>query len=108
LKLNNPRCTRETLNRLMGLGYSKEESIKQIGAVLVEEIYDIMKNQIPFNEKSYAEKLLLLPNYLERDENEDNETIEIIRTPMNNDPKIGRNKICSCGSGKKYKKCCRM
>lgn len=21
-------------------------------------------------------------------------------------PKIGRNELCSCGSGKKYKKCC--
>ena len=23
-----------------------------------------------------------------------------------NDPKIGRNEPCPCGSGKKYKKCC--
>ncbi len=30
------------------------------------------------------------------------ETTEPIRTG----PKIGRNDPCSCGSGKKYKKCC--
>ena len=27
-------------------------------------------------------------------------------TVVNNDPKIGRNDPCSCGSGKKYKNCC--
>lgn len=26
--------------------------------------------------------------------------------PVTNGPKIGRNDPCSCGSGKKYKKCC--
>jgi uncharacterized protein YchJ len=27
-------------------------------------------------------------------------------TPIVNEPKIGRNDPCPCGSGKKYKKCC--
>ena len=26
--------------------------------------------------------------------------------PIVNPPKIGRNELCPCGSGKKYKKCC--
>lgn len=26
--------------------------------------------------------------------------------PYHADPKIGRNDLCPCGSGKKYKKCC--
>ena len=26
--------------------------------------------------------------------------------PIRNEPKIGRNEPCPCGSGKKYKKCC--
>ena len=26
--------------------------------------------------------------------------------PIVNSNKIGRNELCSCGSGKKYKKCC--
>lgn len=29
-----------------------------------------------------------------------------IQTPVKAEPKIGRNDPCSCGSGKKYKKCC--
>lgn len=31
---------------------------------------------------------------------------QIKRTPIVNEPKIGRNDPCPCGSGKKYKKCC--
>ena len=26
--------------------------------------------------------------------------------PRRNAPKVGRNDLCPCGSGKKYKKCC--
>jgi uncharacterized protein YchJ len=26
--------------------------------------------------------------------------------PARTEPKIGRNELCHCGSGKKYKKCC--
>jgi len=29
-----------------------------------------------------------------------------LETITNEAPKIGRNDLCSCGSGKKYKKCC--
>ena len=28
------------------------------------------------------------------------------KTVKNIDPKVGRNDLCPCGSGKKYKKCC--
>ena len=31
---------------------------------------------------------------------------EAIRTPIVKEEKIGRNDLCPCGSGKKYKKCC--
>lgn len=35
------------------------------------------------------------------------ESKEITHTPVvNNDPKVGRNDPCPCGSGKKYKNCC--
>ncbi len=32
--------------------------------------------------------------------------VEQKRTPVVNDNKVGRNELCPCGSGKKYKKCC--
>ena len=28
------------------------------------------------------------------------------KTVVNKEPKVGRNDLCSCGSGKKYKNCC--
>jgi len=34
----------------------------------------------------------------------DEDKIKIV--PQINDTKVGRNDICPCGSGKKYKKCC--
>ena len=35
------------------------------------------------------------------------ESKEVSHTPVvNNDPKVGRNDPCTCGSGKKYKNCC--
>ncbi|WP_373687728.1 SEC-C metal-binding domain-containing protein [Clostridium tagluense] len=37
---------------------------------------------------------------------EENFDDEILKTTIRNEKKIGRNSLCSCGSGKKYKKCC--
>lgn len=60
LKEDNPPHTKETLIKLMELGKTEEESKILIAGILVEEMYDIMKNQVPFNESRYAEKLAKL------------------------------------------------
>jgi len=60
LKEDNPPHTKETLIKLMELGKTEEESKILIAGILVEEMYDIMKNQVPFNERRYAEKLAKL------------------------------------------------
>lgn len=65
VKMNEPKCTRETLKRLMSLGYTEVQSKEMIGRVLIEEIYYIMKNNNAFNEKRYAKKLSTLPDYIE-------------------------------------------
>jgi Holliday junction resolvasome RuvABC DNA-binding subunit len=57
IKNNNPKCTRQTLNRLVDLGYSNKEAREMIGSVLGEELFEILKEQKPFNEYKYAEKL---------------------------------------------------
>ena len=36
----------------------------------------------------------------------DDRTAAAVKTVVRNNPKVGRNDPCSCGSGKKYKKCC--
>ena len=61
IKINNPTCTKETLERLVNTGLSEKESKELIGIVLIEEMYDILKNQVPFNEERYAKKLAMLP-----------------------------------------------
>lgn len=46
---------------------------------------------------------------LEPDKPEDITDLEILlspRKPMITEVKVGRNDLCPCGSGKKYKKCC--
>ncbi|WP_223254538.1 hypothetical protein [Bacillus sp. HNG] len=61
IQINDPKITKETMERLMDMGYSDIESKEMIGRVLVEEMYDILKNQVPFNEKRYSDKLNMLP-----------------------------------------------
>jgi hypothetical protein len=61
IKINDPKCTKETLERLVKIGIPEKESKELIGRVLVEEMYDILKSQVPFNEKRYAKKLSMLP-----------------------------------------------
>jgi len=36
----------------------------------------------------------------------DDRTAAAVKTVVRNNPKVGRNDPCPCGSGKKYKKCC--
>lgn len=57
LKENFPKCTKETYDRLMDAGNSAEDSKLKIAGILVIEMYDMMKNQQPFNEERYAEGL---------------------------------------------------
>ncbi|MEH7235176.1 hypothetical protein [Bacillus sp. JJ1562] len=61
ININEPKSTKQTLERLIEMGFSEIESKEMIGRVLVEEMYDILKNQVPFNEKRYANKLKMLP-----------------------------------------------
>jgi len=35
-----------------------------------------------------------------------NKPVKQVQQPVRNEQKVGRNELCPCGSGKKYKKCC--
>ena len=63
LRINKPPETRETLNRLMAEGYSKQESMEMIGAVLSAHIYDMLKQQREYHNESYVRDLNRLPKY---------------------------------------------
>ncbi len=58
LRDNDPPVTKQTYQKLLELGYSPSEAKEKIGAVLMEEIYDIMKENKPHDEERYREALL--------------------------------------------------
>lgn len=54
---NNPPETRETLMKLIKRGVSREEAIRKIAVVVVEKIYEMMKNKEVFNRERFVDKL---------------------------------------------------
>jgi hypothetical protein len=62
LQEHNPPETRQTLDRLVGKGISREEAIRLIGAVLAAETYDVLKTKQPYNQKRYIQRLSQLPD----------------------------------------------
>jgi len=61
LKENNPPETKHTLERLISLGESRENSIRYISSALCVEIYEAVKNNTPYNEERYLKNLKALP-----------------------------------------------
>ena len=53
LKANDPPCTKDVYEKLRAAGYSGAEAKDKIGAVVLSEIYDIMKEGQPFDEENY-------------------------------------------------------
>lgn len=57
IRENEPKETKETLDKLMILGYSRHEAIHKIGAVVVEEIFDVLSSKEKFDKKRFINKL---------------------------------------------------
>jgi len=57
LKANDPPCTKDTYEKLLDAGYSKSEAKDKIGAVVLTEIYDILKRGQTFDEEKYKNSL---------------------------------------------------
>lgn len=53
LKANDPPCTKDTYEKLVAAGYSKSEAKEKIGAIVLTEIYDILKKGQAFDEERY-------------------------------------------------------
>ena len=60
IREGKPKETKETLKRLMNLGYNRHEAIHKIGIIVIDDIYNMLKNEQEFNEKQFAKKLLAL------------------------------------------------
>ena len=57
LKERRPLETAETLARLKTAGYAEDKAKEKIAAVLVEHLYEVLANQVPFNNEAYARDL---------------------------------------------------
>lgn len=57
LRERTPPETTETLARLKAAGYTEEKAKEKIAAVLVEHMYEVLSNQIPFNNELYVRDL---------------------------------------------------
>ena len=61
LRENDPPETRETYDRLLTVGYSDQEARELVGAVISAEIYQMLKQQKPFEEARFTKALRQLP-----------------------------------------------
>lgn len=58
---NNPPETKQTLERLMKSGESRENAIRYIASVLSIEIFGALKHQEPYDNERYIKNLKALP-----------------------------------------------
>jgi len=61
LRDNDPPQTQQTYQRLLAAGHSIEQAKQPIGAVVASEIFDVLKNQKPFDLGRCVERLDKLP-----------------------------------------------
>jgi hypothetical protein len=61
LKANNPKETRQTLERLRALGYSELESKMLIAQCVAAEMYAVFHSNAPYDEARYIATLHQLP-----------------------------------------------
>lgn len=57
IESNNPKATKETFNRLVEKGYDEATAKEIIAAVVVEDIYGMLKNKQVFDENKFTKKL---------------------------------------------------
>jgi len=61
IRYNDPPETKQTYDRLLALGKNKDEVMDLIGSVISVEIFEILKNNKPFNRERFVRNLSNLP-----------------------------------------------
>jgi hypothetical protein len=77
IKMDDPKCTKKTLHKLVDLGFEEQVSKEMIATVLTEEMFYVLKYQETFNEKRYCNKLALLPEYLDGIEERESDPVSV-------------------------------
>lgn len=102
----------ETSNIIAMMGYTWSEPLSTANPTLDDDFIGIRTAEAGFEE---FKKLLATGDTINkikedhlrtREDFKDYETEYSPIEQIRNQNKIGRNELCSCGSGKKYKKCC--
>jgi hypothetical protein len=62
IRKNDPPETKETLDRLIHSGQSREEALRLIAGVLANEMFEVMKNKRQYDNARYVANLARLPN----------------------------------------------
>lgn len=62
LRENDPPEVRETLDRLIGAGHSRDDAKRLIAIVLASEIFDVLKTQKGYDNDRYVARLRQLPD----------------------------------------------
>lgn len=61
LRENNPPETKETYERLLAEGHSVAQTREMIASVILTEIYEVLKQNQPFNQERFVVALKQLP-----------------------------------------------
>ena len=68
--MDDPKCVNITFQRLVAEGYTEQTAKEMIAAILVKQMYFILKENVKFNEKEYEERLNSLGRELLLDNND--------------------------------------
>jgi len=72
MNMDNPPESRKTYQRLLDQGFSREETMRMMAAVVIVELNDMVKHNRTFDEAGYVEALQALPQLpFDEDEDED-------------------------------------
>ena len=63
-----PPETKQTYDRLMAAGHSREETMRLIGCAVTTEIFDVLKENQNYDEQRYIAALEALPKLPQHDE----------------------------------------
>jgi hypothetical protein len=61
LRDGTPPQTRETLDRLMAAGHTRERAVELIACVVSSEVFDVLRSGKPYDEGRYLAGLQALP-----------------------------------------------
>ncbi len=54
IRASDPPETRQTFERLLAAGYSRQEAVEMIGSALVEEIWGMLHDNKPFDRRRFS------------------------------------------------------